>query len=187
MRTFVAIELTEPCRRKLGEAVERLRGEARGVRWVDAKCAHLTLKFIGDLRERDLPDAIAALSSLASAWEPFLFRVKGLSGFPPKGRPRVIHAPVHEPGGVLSSLAVAVDLALFEAVGVAREKRPYKGHVTLGRVKDPKVCLPIDEIAAMLPEADFGEVPVEEIVLMKSDLTPRGPIYSPLERLPLGS
>ena len=187
MRTFVAIELTEPCRRKLGEAVERLRGEARGVRWVDAKCAHLTLKFIGDLAERDLPDAITALAGAASAWEPFWFRVQGVSGFPPKGKPRVIHAPVHEPEGVLASLAAAVDLALFEALRVKREKRTFKGHITLGRVRDPRSCPPLSEIAAMLPEADFGEVPVEEIVLMKSDLTPRGPVHTPLERLALGA
>ena len=159
MRTFVAIELTEPCRRKLGEAIERLRGVVPGVRWVDAKCAHLTLKFIGDLSERDLPDAITALSGPASACEPFWFRVQGVSGFPPKGRLRVIHAPVHDPDGTLASLAATVDLALFEALRVKRDKRTFRGHITLGRVKDARSCPPLSAIAALLPDAGGGGAP----------------------------
>ncbi len=187
MRTFVAIELTESCRHKLAEAVRKLRAAAGEVRWVKAETAHLTLKFIGELPERDLPEAISALSAAAADSEPFRFRVEGISGFPPTDRPRVIHVPVHESSGALQRLAEAVERGLFEAIGLAQERRSFKPHITLGRVKERRNCPSLEEIAALVPDADFGEVPVDGIVLVKSDLTPRGAVYTALERMPLGS
>jgi len=186
VRSFVAVELTESCRLGLAAAIEKLRPVARGVRWVDPRSAHLTLKFIGELPERDVPAAVIALSSAAASAAPFGFRVEGISGFPARGKPRVIHAPVHEPTGELAALAKAVETALSEALGVKREARAFKPHITLGRVKDPRDCPALPELTALVPDADFGEVPVERIVLMRSDLTPRGAIYTPLEHIPLG-
>jgi len=185
MRTFVAIELTDACRHRLAAAVEQLRGRAGGVKWVNAESAHLTLKFIGELPERDLPAAIEALRTAAQGAAPFSFRVQGISVFPPKGAPRVVHAPVEEPTGALAQLAQSVDHALCGGLGVAPEKRSFKPHITLGRVKKPRDCPPVETLAGLVPNADFGEVDVNEIILMKSDLTPRGALYTPVERVKL--
>jgi len=186
MRTFVAIELSDDCRRRLGRAVEVLRRRASGVKWVSAEAAHITLKFIGELPEDRVPDAIAALKAAARSAAPFSFRLEGISGFPPSGRPRIIHSPAHEPTGAMAALAVAVEKSLCDAVGVAPEERGFKAHVTIGRVKNPRECPRVEELAALVTDADFGEVTVRDIVLMKSELTPRGPIYTPIERVPLG-
>ncbi len=104
MRTFIAIELDEACRRRLVKAVELLRPTAGGVRWVSAESMHLTLKFIGEVDELDIPGAIEALGPAAEAGEQFTMRVSGVSGFPPHGRPRVIHVGIEEPDGVLAAL-----------------------------------------------------------------------------------
>ena len=186
MRTFVAIELDEDCRRRLARAQEALRRGCGGVRWVRPEGLHLTLKFIGELPEIDIPSAVSAISSAASQSSPFRMALQGISGFPPKGSPRVIFAGVKEPSGVLVELAKAVDGGLCEALGTAREKRPFKSHVTLGRVKNPRDCLPVSELSGLVVDADFGTVAVEDVVLMKSDLTPTGAIYTPMERIKLG-
>ena len=138
MRTFVAIELDEECRRRLARAQEELRRGCGGVRWVHREGLHLTLKFIGELAEIDIPSAVSAISSAASQASLFRMTVEGISGFPPKGRPRIIFARIEEPRGVLLALAEAVDHGLCEALGIAREKRSFKSHVTLGRVKNPQ-------------------------------------------------
>ena len=187
MRTFVAIELSESCRRKLVGAIESVRADASGVRWVNAESAHLTLKFIGELSESDLPAAVSALAAAAAASKPFRFRVAGVSGFPPRGKPRVIHAPVLEPTGALASLADGVEQGLLRAIGLPREGRPFTAHITLGRVRNPRGCPTVEELAGAVKDADFGEVAVESLVLMKSDLTPRGAIHTLLHRFPLGS
>jgi 2'-5' RNA ligase len=187
MRTFVAVELNDECRRRLAGAIEKLRGHAGGVRWVDPAIIHLTLKFIGELSEQDLPAAISAISSAAAASQPFRMRIAGIAGFPQRGKPRVIHSPVEEPTGTLAALAGAIDRALLEALGIERESRSFSAHITIGRAKGTRDCPRVEELAAVVPDADFGEVAVDSVVLMKSELRPTGPIYTPIERMKLGA
>ena len=185
MRTFVAIELGEACRAALADAADRLRSTVGGVRWVRVESLHLTLKFVGELAESDLPAAAQVLDDAAAAVQPFTMQVCGLSGFPPRGVPRVIHVGAEEPTGALSELQRRVEEGLERGLGIAREKRRYVPHLTLGRVKDRRRCPSMQEIAALVPDQEFGRVEVDCIVLMKSDLRPSGAVYTPLQRFPL--
>ncbi|MFP4176695.1 MAG: RNA 2',3'-cyclic phosphodiesterase [Planctomycetota bacterium] len=185
MRTFVAIELNEICRRNLSTAIERMQDALDGIKWTDPENAHLTLKFIGQLDESVVPRATEIITQAASDTSPFPMRLRGLSAFPSESRPRVIFARVNGPGNVLPDLANAIDLQLARELDIERETRDFVGHVTLGRVKDNAGCPPVKELARTAGESDFGEVEVEEIVLMKSDLTPRGAVYTPLDTIPL--
>jgi 2'-5' RNA ligase len=187
VRTFVAIELDEACRAGLVRAIDALKPRAGGVRWVKPEALHLTLKFIGELRETDVPAAIECMMPVAAQVGPFAMAVSGLAAFPPRGAPRVIHVGVQEPTGALESLQVAVEHALHDALGVRREGRRYQAHVTLGRVKDPRRCPRTDELAASLPKQDFGAVEVDSFVLMWSELRADGPVYTPLHRFALGA
>ena len=185
MRTFVAIELNESVRRRLLQAIGTLQNGAEGVRWVREDQLHLTLKFIGELDERDLPDAIECLQEATAGVEPFTMRIEGLSGFPPRGTPRVVHIGVEEPTGALMTLHDAVEENLAEAVGVKPESRRYIPHITLGRVKKRSLCPSLDKMQDALQVDDFGEVEVDSMVLMKSDLKPTGAVYSVVHEFPL--
>ena len=56
VRAFFAIELPTEARASAIEAVERLKSVARhGVRWMALDTLHLTLKFLGEIREDDVP------------------------------------------------------------------------------------------------------------------------------------
>ena len=185
MRTFVAIELDEHCRRDLATAIEQMEHAVEGVKWVDPESAHLTIKFIGQLDENDVPAAVAVLQEAASQARPFTIRVRGISAFPSESNPRVIHAPVEEPEGILATLAQHIDERLNEELEIKRENRDFKPHVTLGRVRKGESCPSVDELAREAGESNFGECQVEEVVLMKSDLTPRGAVYTALETVGL--
>ena len=158
MRTFVAIELTDGCRRALARAADIVRPIAPGVRWVRPEAIHLTLKFIGDLPEADLPDAIGCLEAAAEGVGPFAMALSGLSGFPPRGTPRVIHVGIGEPTGTLAALQKAVDRGLSGKLRIPRERRRFTPHVTLGRVRDRRRCPSVEEIGAALTDQDFGTV-----------------------------
>jgi len=186
VRTFVAIELDEASRRRCGAALRDLAGAVRAVRWVKPDAAHLTLKFIGELAEQELPAAICAIRAATAPGRPFLMTLAGLSGFPPRGGARVVYVPVLEPTGELAALAERVDRSLSESLGIAREKRPFQAHVTLGRARRHAQGPPAAQIAELLADSDFGQVTVRSVVLMKSDLTPAGALYTPLERFGLG-
>ncbi len=185
MRTFVAVELDEPCRRALARAAEALKDAAPGVRWVRPEAMHLTLKFIGELAEADLPAAIGCLQEPAAAGRPFTMEVAGLAGFPPRGTPRVIHVGVEEPSGALEKLQAAVEEALAGELGIAPQKRRYVPHVSLGRVKDRRRCPTVGELAGLLDAQQFGRVQVDSFVLMMSALRPTGALYTPIHRFPL--
>ncbi len=185
MRTFVAVELDDECRERLLDALAALRDAAGGVRWVKPQALHVTLKFIGELKEPDLPDAVRMIQSACEGAEPFRMRVADLSGFPPHGTPRVIHVKAHAPDDALEELHEAVEGALADGLGVKREKRKYIPHITLGRVKKRSACPPLEELRATVPRQEFGTVEVNSIVLMKSDLRPEGAVYTPLQHFPL--
>jgi RNA 2',3'-cyclic 3'-phosphodiesterase len=187
MRTFIAVELDEACRRRLVRTVELLRPTAGGVKWVSPESMHLTLKFIGEVDELAIPGAIEALEAAAGAAGPFTMRVRGLSGFPPHGKPRVIHVGVEEPEGALAALQAAAEQAVVGALGVAPEGRRWVPHITLGRVKDSRRCPRTEQIAAAVPQQDFGEVEVDSFVLMASELRPTGAVYTAIHRFRLGS
>ncbi len=187
MRTFVAIQLDEECRRNLATAVEQMEHVVETVKWVDPESAHLTLKFIGQLDEEDVPHAVDALKEAAEAAAPFTMDVSGLSAFPDDDNPRVIYAPVNEAEGILVKLAQNVDAKLADELGVEPDERKFVPHVTLGRLKKNESCPPVKALSREAGQSNFGEVEATEIVLMKSDLTPRGAVYTPLERIPLGN
>ncbi len=186
MRTFVALELDEDCREGLVRAIGALKRVASGVRWVKPDSLHVTLKFIGDIKSTDLPDAIDCLQDAAAAVEPFTMSVGGLSGFPPRGTPRVIHVGAEGPGDVFRRLHAAVDGALAEELGVSPDNRRYIPHVTLGRVKRRGECPSLQTMREALEDDDFGQVLVDSFVLMESDLRPDGAVYTVLHRFPLG-
>lgn len=187
MRTFVAIELDEGCRRNLATAVEQMEHVVETVKWVDPGSAHLTLKFIGQLDEEDVPVAVDSLTEAAQNASAFTMNVSGLSAFPAEESPRVIYAPVEEEEGILAELAENVDAILAERLDIERDNRDFVAHVTLGRLKKNKSCPPVKELAREAGTSTFGEVKVTDMVLMKSDLTPRGAVYTPLKRITLGS
>jgi 2'-5' RNA ligase len=187
MRTFVAIELDEPCRAALAEALQALRGLPDAVRWVRPEQLHLTLKFIGDMAQADLAATVEALARAGADVPPFSMAVGGIGGFPAAGRPRVVHVDVREPGGALVRLQQNVETALAEAVGLKKERRRYVPHITLGRVRRQGRCGPVDELARALETQQFGTVDVGQFVLMRSDLRPEGAVHTPLGHFPLGS
>ncbi|MFW6457776.1 MAG: RNA 2',3'-cyclic phosphodiesterase [Planctomycetota bacterium] len=187
MRTFVAIEMDEDCRRNLATAVEQMEHVVETVKWVDPESAHLTLKFIGQLDEDDVPRAVATLQQAADDSRPFIMNISGISAFPSEENPRVIYAPIEEDDDILIQLANDVDARLADNLGVDRDERDFIPHITLGRLKKGKTCPPVKELAREAGKSNFGRVEVNEMVLMKSDLTPRGAVYTPLDRIALGT
>jgi 2'-5' RNA ligase len=108
-------------------------------------------------------------------------RLKGVGAFPNARRARVIWAGTKEGREELLGLAERVEQAC-ERHGFAREDRPFQGHLTLGRVREPVVNERLACAVGELAEEELGEVAVDRVLLMKSDLTPKGASYTRLEQ-----
>jgi 2'-5' RNA ligase len=182
----VAVEVPEA----VLKALERVQAEldTRGVRarWTRPTNLHLTLKFLGATPTGRVEAAAAALRSAAAAHDPFVLTAAGIGVFPNPHRPRVLWAGLAGAVGALARLQAEIDRAL-EAVGFPCEARGFHGHLTLGRFAEGAGGGGIAAAVADHAAARFGSFDVRELVLFKSDLQPRGPVYTALARAPLRS
>jgi RNA 2',3'-cyclic 3'-phosphodiesterase len=187
MRCFVAIDLSPEVRAAIVRAQAGLRAAApqADVRWLDPTGMHLTLAFLGEVRE----DRVAALQSTLTAAmtprTPLALMASGLGGFPSARRPRVVWAGIVGEGDALGRTAAAVTSALVP-LGFPAEERPFSGHVTLARVRSPRGLRPLGDAIAAGAQADFGTWTARDVVLYRSHLRPSGAVYEPLGRFPFG-
>lgn len=176
-RLFVALPLSRPVIAELNALVHVGRQNAPFVRWVRPEHLHITLKFLGDVEAGEQTQAVAALEGL-EATAPFQFNLASVGAFPNPGRPRVIWTGIAEGQRQVTDLAGQVDLLLARC-GFAREERPFSPHVTIGRVKEEGDFERLWN--AMKGESFVGtRCTAQEVRLVHSTLTPKGPIYAPL-------
>src|SRR5688500_20089033 len=81
IRTFVAVELAPRVKARAGELIDKLRVAPAQVSWVKTPQMHLTLKFLGDVRDTETPDICRTVAEAAKGFEPFeiTFRGAGVS------------------------------------------------------------------------------------------------------------
>ena len=154
--------------------------------WVEPENMHLTLKFLGEVRENDTYRICQAISKAVESIEPFEIRCQGAGAFPKLDRPRTLWVGVSDGREQLVALQAAVDDAMAD-LGFARDPKRYLPHLTLGRVKKPGPWLTdVSQLVADSSEFDAGLASIDEVVLYSSELTSDGPIYAPIGRSPLG-
>ena len=184
MRTFVAIDLPDAVRAAVAREQARLRtvcAVGKDIRWTRPEGLHLTLKFLGEVDAMRLREVIAALDGLGK-FDPFEVGVGGFGFFPSARRPRVFWLGLEAPPA-LGELARKVEAAM-EALGFAREDRPFQPHLTLARFDTPR---PQTALEAALERSDtvaFGRFVVTDFFLFESKLRPGGAEYSRLARFP---
>ncbi|MGH9391835.1 MAG: RNA 2',3'-cyclic phosphodiesterase [Vicinamibacteria bacterium] len=185
IRTFIAVDLLEEIRRRMASVIERLRSRAEGVRWIKPEAVHLTLKFLGDVSPEKIGKIGEALAPKLRRVEPFEARVARIGCFPSADRARIVWIGIDEPTGILTRLHEKVDAAMG-GLGFPREERPFRAHLTVGRVRRDAGGLDLQSLVAREPAADLGALKIAEIILFRSDLRPDGALYTPLDRYPLG-
>jgi 2'-5' RNA ligase len=184
IRSFIAIELPDPAKDALRGVGERLRHKVPydSVRWTRVSGIHLTLKFLGDVAEADLPKIKAALTDVGQRHGPFRFTIGGVGCFPDVKRPRVVWVGVEEETGRLAALQRDVERSLAP-LGFKPEQRAFHPHLTLGRTKRNVGSRDQGRLGEVIATAGVGElsqVQVTSLVLMRSDLRPDGAVYTPL-------
>ncbi len=184
MRTFIAIELPEGIKKEIEQLQAPLKKTRAFVSWVKPGNIHVTLKFLGEVPEEKIDEVFGATQRAVEGNKRFSMSLKGTGGFPNLRRPRVIWIGTGSGGGELSRLAERIEEEM-EKIGFPREKRKFSAHFTIGRVKSAKN---IESLAQQVESTDFQteEIPVCEVVVMRSQLHPAGAIYTPLKKVPLG-
>jgi 2'-5' RNA ligase len=177
MRTFIAIELPHHIADALGNLQETLRSSKLNIRWVRPENIHLTLKFLGDIPPEAVDPISRTLSESVRNYDPISLSAKGSGVFPGIKNPRVIWVGLSGQVLRLKTMQQALEENLT-ALGFEKEKRTFKGHVTLGRIKGS--VDPVRLNAALNAVMDFQTEPflADRIFLFQSDLKPSGPVYT---------
>ncbi len=178
IRCFVAVECGgDELAVRFAEVRRRLEATRADAKFVEPENIHLTLKFLGEIEPSLVDQASQIVKEIG--FQPFSARIEGTGVFPNLRRPRVIWAGIT--GGVtqLAEIWKDVDTGLSR-LGFERERRGFSPHITIGRVRSGRNRDKLVEEISSLSDFVFGDLQVDRVVLKKSVLTPRGPIYSTL-------
>lgn len=183
IRAFIAIELPS-------ELTEALRGlqalfsdgglKNKEISWVKPENIHLTVKFLGDVEERRIPDIFAALEKAADGIRPFTLRAAGVGTFPKGTAPRVLWVGING-CPELKKLHSGIEEAL-KALGFPEEERDFSPHLTLCRIKTPPAGRALMAAQNIRPDINMDFM-ASSFVLFKSELSPTGAKYVELKRV----
>ncbi len=186
VRLFVAVEITEETRNKLAAFQDKLKKAAADVGWVAPENLHITLKFIGYIDEEKIEEVRNIIKDSVTHIKPFNLSYAGVGAFPTPKSPRVIFAQAIDTGEALAKIHERLDNQLM-ALGVEHEARKFDAHLTVGRVKTRRNVTKLMESLNSYNGFNFGLEHITQVVLMKSTLSPEGPIYTKLHSVDLVS
>jgi len=184
MRLFFAVPLEERVRRAVREAIERSRLRKAPWRWIDPANYHLTLKFLGEVEESALPGLEGAASLAAAEALPFRIALRKFGGFPDLGRPRVLFYELSEGFEELAALAAGIE-ERCAGIGYERDKRRFRAHLTVARVKT-RISAGTAASLSEMEEIESVSQDVGRFVLMSSTLHRTGAVYEEVSSFPLG-
>ena len=183
MRLFFAIDPGSECRRSIATFAEELRGITPGIRWVTEDKLHITLAFLGDVIESQLPHLNESARDIVSRSSKFSAQVDGGGVFPDWRRPRVVWLALRD-GDQLQRLGDEV-VSMCAALGFPPD-HPFRAHLTIGRVTDRLPEPAREALRDRLATAKTHPFDVTRVMLVRSVPGRAGSVYSELALFPLG-
>ena len=186
LRVFLALDLDQPVKTQLIRLQGRLAKVGPDVRWVRSEHIHLTMKFLGDLPDNTAADVCRLCQNVSADFEPFEFEVAGAGCFANYGRPRVLWVGVVDPSGSVRRLHERIERTLAP-LGLRRELRAFKPHVTLGRVRSGQNAQELRDQVKKNEKFEAGIAQAKEITIYSSQLSPDGPLHTVIGRAVFGA
>jgi 2'-5' RNA ligase len=183
IRTFICIDLPESIKGRIEELQRTLSQIGAPVSWVKPANIHLTVKFLGDVRQAEIPLVAAACKRTIGSCSPFQVTVGSTGCFPSPRNPSVLWIGISQMPDALMRLRDAIEEELARE-GFAREAKKFKPHLTIARLRNPRTAKPVADAFMTCGFADES-FPATEVIVMRSDLSPQGSLYTPQAVIPL--
>ena len=182
-RIFTAIDISEQARQKVSRYIETLRKEFSNLRvgWEKAEKLHLTLKFLGDCDEKQLKDLENAVLMSVNAFSKsenianLKIQISDTGVFPSKRNAKILWFGLHDESESLAKINRILETEC-EKIGFEKEKRNFKSHLTIARLREPHKSRNLVE-KHLENEFEPVEFTVSEIVIYESKLQPTGSVY----------
>lgn len=180
-RGFIAVDI--PVNKKLIDMENEIKNTGADLKLVEPQNIHVTLKFLGDTEEEKIDEIEEIIKNSVKGLNPFNIKLKGLGVFPNKNYMKVVWIGL-ENAEKIGEIAKKIDKHL-ENMGFEPEKRGFSAHLTIARVKSPRNKEKLIQLFEKYKDFEFATIDVNSFKLKKSDLTPKGPIYTNLREVKL--
>lgn len=183
IRSFIAVKI--PVEKELETICKKFNQEFRNenIKWVDLTNLHLTLFFLGEVELNTISSLERDLSGILSGFNPFTISLQGLGFFGSRNNPRVVWVGI-KPSKQMNDLHEKV-IGIVTPYGFQSDERGFNPHITLARIKSMSNPFALNDRLLEYKSFEFQDVEVRNVILFKSELTPRGPIYTPLLKVDL--
>jgi 2'-5' RNA ligase len=175
-RGFIAIEI-EPFQ-KLILFENDIKHSGAQVKLVEPHNIHITLKFLGDTMESLIDEIEKIIKNTVKHIKPFKIKLSGSGVFPNENYIKVVWIGIRDKG-IIGEIAGKIDQDLTK-FGFKKEQRRFSPHLTIARIKTVKNKEKLLKTVNNYSDIEFKEIEINSIKLKKSELTPKGPIYTTL-------
>jgi 2'-5' RNA ligase len=182
MRVFIAIDIDEKVLKAIGELQKQLQDRTRlnekSIKWVRPDVMHLTLKFLGEVKDENITQVCKVVEQVAGRYDKFELDVENVGYFGGRSA-RVVWVGCGAGGEQLAKLAEDIDNQL-STIGFAKETRRFTGHLTLCRIKNIKCGFELAGAVDGFGPFKAGTAGVNAVTVYQSELTRAGPNYTVL-------
>ena len=182
MRCFIAIDIDEQIRKALANLQDELQSKAdikrSDVKWVNPETIHLTLKFLGEIKDEQVVDVCNITGDVASRHESFELDVESVGHFGGRSA-RILWVGTGQNGDKLLQLQQDLEQQL-DLAGWPGEARKFSGHLTLCRIRNARAGVKLAQMAREYKDFKLGTMPADSVSVYQSQLMPKGPIYTVL-------
>ncbi|MBN1862988.1 MAG: RNA 2',3'-cyclic phosphodiesterase [Dehalococcoidales bacterium] len=187
VRSFIAIELPDELKQQLTRLETELKKDGPpGVKWVSPESIHLTLKFLGNIAADKIEAVTGVMTESARGIVPFRLSARGLGVFPNPKRAQVVWVGMEGDLDQLRQLQKQLEAEL-DRLGFPPEARAFTPHLTLARLRNYASPEERQRFGRLIADREFsaGDIEVESLSLMRSQLTRSGAVYSRLSSVRL--
>ena len=177
VRAFLAIDLEDDLKPKINKIIKEFKKTDINIKYVDLVNLHFTLKFFGDIDTEGIDLLTSKITETLADFKPFEIKILGCGAFPNKNHIKVIWVGIDE-NQILEDLHDKLD-GEFVKLGFEKDKK-FSSHLTIGRMKSAKGKNQVKDTIESFEDVEIGSMNVDRIVLKKSTLTPKGPVYEDL-------
>lgn len=181
-RGFIAIDTDVSS--KIIQFQNEINKTGASLKLVEPKNIHITLKFLGDTEETLIDEIEKIMENAVKDIDPFNIQLKGTGVFPNNDYIKVVWIGMSKVEQI-ADIARKIDEPLSK-LGFEKERREFSSHLTIARVKNAKNKEKLVRTIENYNEVEFADIKVNSITLKKSELTPKGPIYTTLKKITLG-
>lgn len=176
MRLFIGIAVPEELKQKLLASQKQVE-KLCDIKLVEPENLHFSLKFLGEVGEDRVKAAREVLATAGKKFSPFMLAIAGIGAFPSLGSARVVWVGCSSGAEELEALAGFIDSELSKD-GFAAEERPFRAHLTLGRIRLVEKNPELQKFILDNKETEFGSFRISKVSLIESKLSPKGPTYA---------